>query len=95
MVYYIICVMSHKSIAVVVVVMELTIITSSSGICLQYETCIISQGKKVLYWIDLLRKERKQDCAHVNRNQLDDPLPFEIPFLFLTGQSNIVYFCFK
>ena len=24
-----------------------------------------------LYWIDLLKRERKQDCTHVDHNQLD------------------------
>ena len=33
---------------------------------------------KQLFWIDLLKNERKQDCIHVDHNQLDDPLPLII-----------------
>ena len=31
--------------------------------------------------IDLSKKERKQDCAHVDHNQLDDPLPSKIIYI--------------
>ena len=37
-------------------------------------------SKKKLYWIDLLKKECRQDCTHVDHNQLMTltSLPFEI-----------------
>ena len=31
--------------------------------------------------IDLSKKERKQNCAHVDHNQLDDPLPSKITYI--------------
>ena len=34
-----------------------------------------------IYWIDLLKKRGEQDCTHVDHNQLEDPLPFNIIYI--------------
>ena len=35
--------------------------------------------KQQLYWIDLLKKDWKLDCTHLDHSQLD-PLPFKITY---------------
>ena len=56
------------------------VITNSKKHLKQAKNCLFKNNQ--LYWIDLLKKNGN-DCSHVDYNQLDDPLPFRIIYIYI------------